>query len=266
MNNIYGISFRNDGKVYYFKSDIDNLKKGDLVVVDTEKGIQVGSVVNFYSEDNVSISKDEMKEILRVANKDDLDTFNKNFLESKRCLEKVRKIAAEMNLNMNIIDASYTLDKKQLLFTFVSDERIDFRDLAKKIANIYKTRIELRQIGARDKARNVCGIGQCGRTLCCSTFLNHIDSITMNMAKNQNLALNPSKINGLCGRLMCCLTYEDEEYCRCQKGMPSVGQTVKVDGESSKVVSVDVLKRSYKVDIDGFVKEVQLEDVSCCKQ
>ena len=157
------------------------------------------------------------------------------------------------------------IKKKQLLFNFIADERVDFRELAKRLAGMYKTRIELRQIGARDKARNICGIGQCGRTLCCSTFLNHIDSVTMNMAKNQNIALNPSKINGQCGRLLCCLTYEDEEYARCQNGMPSVGQTVKTDDGSGKVISVDILKRKYKVDIDGNIKEIELGDVKGSK-
>ena len=116
-----------------------------------------------------------------------------------------------------------------------------------------------------DKARTICGIGQCGRPLCCSTFLNHIDSVTMNMAKNQNIALNPSKINGLCGRLLCCLTYEDEEYSRCQKGMPNVGQTVKTDQGSGKVVSVDILNRKYKVDVDGIIKEIELGCDKCKK-
>ena len=135
--------------------------------------------------------------------------------------------------------------------------------LAKKLASSYKTRIELRQIGARDKARTICGIGQCGRPLCCSTFLNHIDSVTMNMAKNQGISLNPNKINGLCGRLLCCLTYEDDEYVRCGKGLPNVGQTVKTDFGKGKVISVDILNRKYKVDIDGTIKEIELGCGEC---
>jgi cell fate regulator YaaT (PSP1 superfamily) len=183
----------------------------------------------------------------------------------KTSLENARNIAEELELDMNILDANYTLDRKQLLFNFIADERVDFRELAKRLASLYKTRIELRQIGARDKARTICGIGQCGRPLCCSTFLNHIDSVTMNMAKNQNIALNPSKINGLCGRLLCCLTYEDEEYTRCQKGMPNVGQTVKTEFGSGKVVSVDILNRKYKVDIDNVIREIELGCDKCKK-
>jgi putative pyruvate formate lyase activating enzyme len=180
-----------------------------------------------------------MKKILRAATDEDNDNFLKNLKDADKCLEKARKIAKELELDMSILDASYTLDSKQLLFNFIADERIDFRELAKRLAAQYKTRIELRQIGARDKARAICGIGQCGRPLCCSTFLNHIDSVTTNMAKNQNIALNPSKINGLCGRLLCCLTYEDEEYVRCGKGLPNVGQTVSTEFGKGKVVSVE---------------------------
>ena len=208
--------------------------------------------------DKVNISIDEMKNIVRVATDEDYDQYLKNLAESEKCVTKAREFVKELDLDMNILDASYTLDKKQLLFNFIADERVDFRELAKKLASIYKTRIELRQIGARDKARNISGLGLCGRKLCCSSFLSHIDSVTMNMAKNQGLALNPSKINGLCGRLLCCLTYEDEEYVRCQDGLPSVGQTVKVDNDKGKVISVDILKRKYKVDCDGIIKEIEL--------
>jgi cell fate regulator YaaT (PSP1 superfamily) len=168
---------------------------------------------------------------------------------------------------MNILDCKFTFNKDQLIIRYFSDDRVDFRELAKKLAASYKTRIELRQIGARDKARTICGIGQCGRTLCCSTFLNHIDSVTMNMAKNQGISLNPNKINGLCGRLLCCLTYEDEEYVRCGKGLPNVGQTVKTDFGKGKVISVDILNRKYKADIDGVIREIELGSEECerCK-
>lgn len=262
---IYGITLKDDGKVYFFNGVDFEFKKGDMVVVETENGFQFGKVVSNISQESVSIPVAEMKKILRLADKNDIDDYNKNAKEANKCLLKAREIAKELNLSMNILDASYSLDKKQLLFNFVAEERVDFRELAKKLASLYKTRIELRQIGARDKARNVCGIGQCGRKICCSSFLNHIDSITMNMAKNQNIALNPSKINGLCGRLLCCLTYEDEEYVRCQKGLPAVGQTVKTDFGSGKVVSVDILNRKYKVDIDGLVKEIVVDCDKCAK-
>lgn len=152
---------------------------------------------------------------------------------------------------MKMINASYTFDRKQLIFNFLADERIDFRELAKRLASIYRTRIELRQIGARDKAREIGGVGTCGQKICCANFLNHIDSVSMNMAKNQGLALNPSKINGLCGRLLCCLTYEDQEYTRCNAGLPSIGETVSTEYGTGTVVNVDILNRAYKVLIDN---------------
>lgn len=266
MNNVYGITLSSEGKIYYFNGKDLEIEKDTKVVVETEKGIQLGKVMYKATDmKKISIPVENMKSVVRVATDEDYDAYLKNAASAQKCLEKARKFAKELDLNMNILDASYTLDKKQLLFNFIADERIDFRELAKKLAAAYKTRIELRQIGARDKARTICGIGQCGRPLCCSTFLNHIDSVTMNMAKNQNIALNPSKINGLCGRLLCCLTYEDEEYARCQKGLPNVGQTVKTDYGSGKVVSVDVLQRKYKVDIDGMIKEIELGCGKCNK-
>lgn len=263
MNKIYGVTLKSEGKIYYFNGQDLELEKDTYVVVETEKGIQMGKIMYKALNDKVNIPVEEMKIILRAATSEDNDNFLKNLADAEKCLEKARKLAKELELKMNILDASYTLDRKQLLFNFIADERIDFRELAKKLAAAYKTRIELRQIGARDKARTICGIGQCGRTLCCSTFLNHIDSVTMNMAKNQNIALNPSKINGLCGRLLCCLTYEDEEYVRCGKGLPNVGQTVKTDFGKGKVVSVDILNRKYKVDIDGTIKEIELGCGEC---
>ena len=265
MSNIYGITLNEEGKIYYFNGLDFEFKKNDIVIVETENGNQMGKVISKVDQDSISILVSEMKKVLREATEEDKKTYEKNVKDAQKCLIKAREIAKELDIPMNLLNASYTLDRKQLLFTFIADERVDFRELAKKLAGLYKTRIELRQIGARDKARNVCGIGQCGRKICCSAFLSHIDSITMNMAKNQNIALNPSKINGLCGRLLCCLTYEDEEYVRCQKGLPSVGQTVKTDIGSGKVVSVDILNRKYKVDVDGVVKEIVVGCEKCNK-
>ena len=157
---------------------------------------------------------------------------------------------------MKIIDSSYTLNREQLLFHFLSDNRIDFRNLAKELASIYKTRIELRQVGVRDKAKNIGGMGMCGCTLCCSKFLNEFDSVSINMAKNQNLSLNPTKINGACGRLLCCLKYEDETYEELRKDLPKIGKIVETKQGKGKVVSLDVLKGTYNVEIEniGIVK------------
>jgi cell fate regulator YaaT (PSP1 superfamily) len=265
MDKVYGIVLGTEGKIYYFNGKDLDLVKDDKVVVETEKGIQFGTVSYSAEGKKINIPVEDMKLVLRKATEEDIASYEANLELSTECLLKAREIAKELGLDMNILDANYTLDKKQLLFNFIADERVDFRELAKKLASAYKTRIELRQIGARDKARTICGIGQCGRPLCCSAFLNHIDSVTMNMAKNQNIALNPAKINGLCGRLLCCLTYEDEEYTRCQKGMPNVGQTVKTEFGSGKVVSVDILNRKYKVDIDNVIREIELGCDKCKK-
>ena len=160
---------------------------------------------------------------------------------------------------MKILNASFTFDRNQLLFNFLADDRVDFRELAKKLASVYKTRIELRQIGVRDKAKEVGGIGQCGRTLCCYSFLKDMSSVSINMAKNQNLALNPTKINGACGRLMCCLAYENDFYKECRTGLPSVGDNINTSDVTGKVTDVDILKRSYKVEKDnGTVVEIKL--------
>ena len=159
---------------------------------------------------------------------------------------------------MKIIDASYTFDRKQLLFNFLADERIDFRELAKRLAAIYKTRIELRQIGIRDKAKEIGGIGPCGRFLCCNSFLTDLNSVTINMAKNQALALNPTKINGVCGRLLCCLSYEDETYTELKKGLPSIGDEYIQNGKSYKVTDIDILKRKITIANDTSKEVVYL--------
>lgn len=265
MDNIYGITLKSEGKIYYFNGKNLEIENDSYVVVETEKGIQYGKVIYLVDKDKVNISIDNMKEVLRVATKEDEEKFLKNLADAEKCLMKAKELVKELDLNMSLLDASYTLDRKQLLFNFIADERIDFRELAKKLAGLYKTRIELRQIGARDKARTISGIGPCGRKLCCSNFLTHIDSVTMNMAKNQNIALNPSKINGLCGRLLCCLTYEDEEYTRCSVGLPNVNQKIDTEFGRGKVVSVDTLNRKYKVDIDGMIKEIELDCGKCNK-
>ena len=259
-NKIYGITLKDDGKVYFFNGGDFGFKKGDLVVVETENGNQFGKVVSNLSQNSVSIPIEEMKKILRTATSKDIDDYNKNIADSEKCLNKARESAKELDLSMNILDANYSLDKKQLLFNFVAEERVDFRELAKRLAALYKTRIELRQIGARDKARSVCGIGQCGRKICCSSFLNHIDSITMNMAKNQNIALNPSKINGACGRLLCCLSYEDDTYTRCRKNLPEVGSNIKYEGKDALVTAINIFKQTYTININGEEKEIQINE------
>lgn len=255
MSKIYSVVFRDGGKSYYFQSLGREFEKNDYVIVETEKGTQLGKINNQIESDDTS----NYKTILRKASEEDLNNHYNNLKEASIALKRARKIAEELNLNMSIIDANFTFDRNQLLFNFIADERVDFRELAKRLANLYRTRIELRQIGARDKAKEVCGLASCGRTLCCSTFLNHMDSVTMNMAKNQNIALNPSKINGVCGRLKCCLTYEDDEYSKCHKGMPSIGEKVQTKEGVGEVISMDILNRKFKVDLGTERIEIDLD-------
>ena len=258
--NIYEVVFKDKGKGYYFNGHDLIIPNQVTVIVETERGLQFGRVLDKVNIDFAELEKMDLKEIVRIANKKDYEQYLKNCKDSECALKTAKDFCEELGLDMHFIDASFTFDRKQLLFNFYADERVDFRELARKLASVYKTRIELRQIGARDKAEQIGGIGICGRPLCCSSCLNHLESVTMNMAKNQNLALNPSKINGACGRLLCCLSYEDEEYVRCGYGMPNVGDKVETVFGSGQVVSVDILNRRYKVLVNDELKEILLED------
>lgn len=250
--NIVGIKFKDAGKVYYFKNDNNlELEKNLNVVVETEKGEQLAKVYDLEVENTKKIDSKNMKSILRVSTDKDYKTYTKNLKDAKDALNYAKELAEKSKLEMRIVDSSFTLDRKQLTFNFVADDRVDFRNLVKDLAAKYKTRIELHQMGVRDKSREIGGLGLCGRELCCSSFLNGIDTISINMAKNQNIALNPSKINGICGRLLCCLSYEDEVYCEHRKCMPKVGENVKTPDGEGKVVSLDVLNKKYTVNIDG---------------
>ncbi len=244
MNNVYGIVFNEGGKIYHFKSSF-SCPLNVTVIVETEKGEQFGKVVSEVTELEKVKNVDNFKEIIRIATKEDYNHHLQNLREADKALKKCRELVDKMDLDMKIINASYTFDRSQLLFNFLADERIDFRELARKLAGIYKTRIELRQIGARDKAREISGIGICGHKLCCSNFLTSIDAVSINMAKNQNLALNPSKINGQCNRLLCCLAYEDDSYTAARKNLPSIGNKVKYGGELGEVVDLDILNNKY---------------------
>ena len=243
---IVGIKLNENGKTYYFNSNGFNLKDGDNVIVETEKGLQYGLVVDISIEKSKN-SKFEYKNVIRIANKNDYKKHMNNMRDAERAIIKCNEKIVEYGLDMKIMDASYTFDREQLIFRFISDSRVDFRQLAKDLGSIFKTRIELRQVGIRDKAKEIGGFGPCGRKLCCNNFLTEFDSVSINMAKNQNLSLNPTKINGVCGRLLCCLKYENDNYTEYKKGLPDVGHRVKTEKGEGKVISVDVFKRTYKV-------------------
>ena len=248
MKKIVGVIFEDNDKVYHFDTNKLTLDKDDYVIVDTERGNQFGKItVAPYEIDDNDIGKN-LKNVIRKADEKDLKQYEQNKKDANQALLNARKIADDLKLNMQLIDAGYTFDRTQLLFHFLADARVDFRELAKKLASSYRTRIELRQIGVRDKAKMVGGVGPCGRFLCCSTFLTDFNSVSINMAKNQMLALNPTKINGICGRLLCCLSYEDDVYTELKKDFPSIGQVYKNNDVEGKVVSLNILNRKITIE------------------
>ena len=198
--------------IYYVSPNMLELVCGDLVVFETENGLQLGEVCKNIYEEKAENLDSPLPKVIRVATSEDLMVFDENLKAIEKALYDAKKISKELELDMNFVEAYYNLDKSQLVFSFLSDNRVDFRELAKKLAQRYKTRIELRQIGVRDKSKKVGGLGPCGLFLCCNSFLTDFNSVSINMAKNQFLALNPSKINGVCGRLLCCLGYENDVY------------------------------------------------------
>ena len=250
MIKVIGIKFLDSARIYYFSPNNIDLKIDDYVIVETERGLQYGKVVtNIENVDKKDVFL-PLKDVIRKADENDNKTNNKNEKDAKKALEYAKSLVEKEDLEMKLFDSSYTFDRKKLNFKFIADERVDFRELAKKLASKYKTRIELRQIGVRDKAKEIGGLGPCGKLLCCSKFLTTFDSVSINMAKNQGIALNPSKINGSCGRLLCCLGYEDQTYTLYKKELPKIGELVTVEDKKGRVSEINVLKKSYKVKID----------------
>ena len=251
MIKIIGVRFRNAGKIYYFDPKKLPIKKGDHVIVETARGIEYGSVVADAREVTDDQVVQPLKPVIRIANADDNARAQRNKEKEKEafriCLEKIRKHKLEMKL----IDTEYTFDNNKVLFYFTADGRIDFRELVKDLASVFKTRIELRQIGVRDETKVVGGVGICGRELCCHTFLSEFAPVSIKMAKEQNLSLNPTKISGVCGRLMCCLKNEEDTYEYLNSRLPGIGDRVVADdGLKGEVQSVNVLRQLVKVIVD----------------
>lgn len=251
MIRVIGVRFRTAGKIYYFDPGKLDIKKNDHVIVETARGIEYGTVVGDPKEEEDDKVVQPLKAVLRVATpKDDEQEASNKQREKeafKICLEKIRK----HDLQMKLIDAEYTFDNNKVLFYFTADGRIDFRELVKDLASVFKTRIELRQIGVRDETKILGGIGICGRPLCCHTHLSEFAPVSIKMAKEQNLSLNPTKISGVCGRLMCCLKNEEEIYEELNRRLPNVGDFVTTeDGLKGEVHSVNVLRQLVKVIVD----------------
>lgn len=252
MVKVIGVRFRTAGKIYFFDPLKFDVKRGDHVIVETARGIEYGTVVG----DPKEVEDDEviqpLKPVLRVATARDTEQENANKQKEREafkiCLEKIKK----HKLDMKLIDAEYTFDNNKVLFYFTADGRIDFRELVKDLASVFKTRIELRQIGVRDETKIMGGIGICGRTLCCHAHLSEFVPVSIKMAKEQNLSLNPTKISGMCGRLMCCLKHEEETYEYLNRKLPNVGDYVTTDdGLKGEVHSVNVLRQLVKVLIEN---------------
>ena len=256
---VIGVRFRTAGKIYYFDPQEFTIKRDDHVIVETARGIEFGTVVMPPTEMEGSKVIQPLKPVLRLAAEKDLEQEASNKVKEKEafqiCQEKIKK----HNLEMKLIDAEYTFDNNKLLFYFTADGRIDFRELVKDLASIFKTRIELRQIGVRDETKILGGIGICGRELCCHRHLSEFVPVSIKMAKEQNLSLNPTKISGVCGRLMCCLKHEEETYEELNKRLPNVDDHVTTEeGLKGVVHSVNVLRQLVKVIVDvGDEKEIQ---------
>ena len=266
MKRIIGVRFRSAGKIYFFDPLNFEGKRNDHVIVETARGIEYGTVVGDIREVDDSEVTQPLKPVLRVATKKDDEQEQKNKEKEKDafkiCLEKIHARGLEMKL----IDAEYTFDNNKILFYFTADGRIDFRELVKDLAGVFRTRIELRQIGVRDETKIRGGIGVCGRPVCCNTYLSDFIPVSIKMAKEQNLSLNPTKISGVCGRLMCCLKHEEETYEDLNRRLPGVGDYVTTpDGLKGEVQSVNVLRQLVKVivDVDGDkeIQEYKAEDI-----
>lgn len=259
---VVGVRLAEGGKVYFFDSSDVNVNVEDAVIVETERGLQYGIVARVVDSSQID-NKIQYKPVIRKATKGDYKKYLSNLKDADRALIKCNELIENYELDMRVIDATFTFDREQLLFHFISDGRVDFRQLAKDLGAIFKTRIELRQVGIRDKAKEIGGFGPCGRKLCCNNFLTEFDSVSINMAKNQNLSLNPTKINGVCGRLLCCLKYENDDYTEYKKDLPNLGSKVKIKEGEGKVIAVDVFKRKYNVLLEeGQIVTVEAENDS----
>lgn len=269
MIKIVGVRFKNAGKIYYFDPVELEVEKSIDVVVETARGLEYGTVVVGPKEIDESELVSPLKPIIRIATDEDRQVYLENKEKAKETFELCQQKIKEHDLNMFLIDCEYTFDRNKLIFYFTAEGRIDFRELVKDLASIFKTRIELRQIGVRDEVKRIGGNGVCGRELCCCSFLGNFETVSIKMAKEQNISLNPSKISGNCGRLMCCLKYEQDVYEDKLSRMPKVGSIVKTEDGEGIVESIETLKEIIRVKLkDGdetFYKKFNAKDVTLIK-
>ena len=249
MYDVVGVRFKKAGKIYYFDPNGLIIPDGEFVIVETVRGIEFGKVViNKKQVDEHDIVL-PLKKVLRIAEEKDKAIVSENKQAATEAYEVCVQKVVEHNLDMKLVDVEYTFDRSKVIFYFTADGRIDFRELVKDLASIFRTRIELRQIGVRDEAKMLGGIGPCGRMLCCSTFLGDFEPVSIKMAKDQNLSLNPTKISGLCGRLMCCLKYENDEYENAKEQLPDLGFMLETPNGVGKVVGLNILERVLQLEL-----------------
>jgi cell fate regulator YaaT (PSP1 superfamily) len=261
MANMILVRLRDSGHVYFYQGGSLTVKEGDYVIVEHDRGFDYGQIVSPAEAHPENNSKDSPKKIVRIAKESDLKQIEENRTKAKgafiTCLKKIE----EHKLQMKLVQAEYSFDRSKIIFYFTANGRIDFRNLVKDLAKIFKARIELRQIGVRDEAKFFGGFGPCGRELCCARFLKDFEPVTIKMAKEEGLPLNPPKISGICGRLMCCLSFEYETYKILSKGLPREGERVHTQQGKGKVISVNVFKRMATVELeDGAVIEISYKD------
>lgn len=249
MHRVIGVRFKKTGKIYYFSPGDFQIDKDDYVIVETARGVEFGKAVIGMKEVEEQDVVLPLKKVLRLATDKDKMNIKENKKEAEKAFEVCLEKITEHNLDMKLVDVEYTFDRNKVLFYFTADGRIDFRTLVKDLASVFRTRIELRQIGVRDEAKMLGGIGPCGRMLCCSTFLGDFEPVSIKMAKDQNLSLNPTKISGLCGRLMCCLKYENDTYESAKKDLPDLYQKLDTSYGKGKVVGLNMLERLVQVEI-----------------
>ena len=269
MIKIVGIRFKKAGKIYYFDPNELDIKKGDYVIVETARGIEFGECVIGIKDVTEDVVVAPLKSVIRIANSEDIAKHKDNKAKEEEALNICLSKINDHNLDMKLIDVEYTFDNNKVIFYFTADGRVDFRELVKDLATVFKTRIELRQIGVRDEAKMIGGLGPCGRTMCCSSFLGDFTSVSIKMAKEQNLSLNPTKISGICGRLMCCLNYEQSTYEYIRKKLPKVGSLVKTDDGNGEVVANNTVKESVKVRIkkgdEDAIQDYKIYDIELIK-
>ena len=262
MIKIVGVRFKNAGKIYYFDPVDFEIEKNIDVVVETARGLEYGKIVVGPKEIEEEKLISPLKPIIRIATEEDKAIYRENKEKAKETFEICQQKIKEHGLTMFLIDCEYTFDRNKLIFYFTAEGRIDFRELVKDLASIFKTRIELRQIGVRDEAKSIGGLGTCGRKLCCSSWLGDFQPVSIKMAKDQSLSLNPTKISGICGRLFCCIKYEHDVYVEAIEKMPVVGSVVKVENQKGKVIEINPLLEQIKIEFnDKTIKTCLAEEV-----